>query len=69
VLADGGCGPLVGGGLSVPIPWETTWEEEVDVCLAGAVPGSDPPVINPCQSHRTEWHDRRPSRSSAAPRL
>jgi hypothetical protein len=48
-------------GLSVPIPWETTWQEEVDVCQAGTVPGSNPPVVNPCQSHRTEWQDRRAS--------
>ena len=48
-------------GLSVPIPWETTWQEEVDVCQAGTVSGSNPPVINPCQSHRTEWQDRRES--------
>jgi hypothetical protein len=48
-------------GLSVPIPWETTWQEEVDVCQAGTVPGSNPPVINPCQSHHTEWQDRRDS--------
>jgi hypothetical protein len=48
-------------GLSVPIPWETTWQEEVDVCQSGAVPGSNPPVINPCQSHHTEWQDRRES--------
>jgi len=26
-----------------------------------AVPGSNPPVINPCQSHHTEWQDRRES--------
>jgi hypothetical protein len=48
-------------GLSVPIPWETTWQEEVDVCQAGTAPGSNPPVINPCQSRRTEWQDRRES--------
>jgi hypothetical protein len=48
-------------GLTVPIPWETTWQEEVDVCQAGTVPGSDPPVINPCQSRRTEWQDREDS--------
>jgi hypothetical protein len=47
--------------LSVPIPWETTWQEEVDVCQAGTVPGSNPAVINPCQSRRTEWQDRRDS--------
>jgi hypothetical protein len=34
-----------GRTLSVSIPWETTWEEEVDVCQPGQVPGSNPPVI------------------------
>ena len=50
-----------GRSMSVSIPWETTWQEEVDVCQPGQIPGSDPPVINPCQSRRTEWEDRRES--------
>jgi hypothetical protein len=50
-----------GRGFSVDIPWETTWQEEVDVCQSGAVPGSDPPVVDPCQSRTTEWQDRRES--------
>ncbi|MDQ6671524.1 MAG: hypothetical protein M3069_12370 [Chloroflexota bacterium] len=45
-------------GFSIGIPWQTTWQEEVDVCQAGAVPGSNPAVINPCQSRTTEWQDR-----------
>ena len=46
-----------GRGFSVAIPWETTWQEEVEVCQSGQVPGSDPPVIDPCQSKTQEWED------------
>jgi hypothetical protein len=44
--------------MTLAIPWQTTWEEEVDVCESGEVPGSDPPVHNPCLSRRTEWQGR-----------
>jgi hypothetical protein len=47
-----------GRALSLSIPWETTWQEEVDECQAGQEPGSDPPVINSCATHTTEWQDR-----------
>ncbi len=42
-------------------PWETTWEQAVTRCVAGVVAGSDPPVVNPCASHRTDWESRRVS--------
>jgi hypothetical protein len=42
-------------------PWETTWEQAVTRCVDGVVPGSDPPVVDPCASHRTDWESRRVS--------
>ena len=47
--------------MTVSIPWETTWQEEVDVCEAGQVPDTDPPVVDGCRTRRTEWQDRRES--------
>jgi hypothetical protein len=42
-------------------PWETTWEQAITRCVTGVVPGSDPPVVDPCASRRTDWESRRVS--------
>src|SRR5919199_481780 len=43
------------GSLTIPYPWITTWQEEVQVCDSHQVPGTDPPVIDR-QCHN-EWQD------------
>jgi hypothetical protein len=43
---------------TVTRPWETTWEQAVTRCVAGVVSGSDPPVVNPCASYRTDRESR-----------
>jgi hypothetical protein len=47
------------GSLTVPYPWETTWQEEVEVCTSRQVPDTNPPVID--RDCRMEWQDRRES--------
>ena len=46
------------GSRTITSPWETTWEEAVSRCVSGIQPGSDPPVVNPCASRRTDWESR-----------
>jgi len=47
------------GSITVPYPWETTWQEEVQVCAPRLVPNTDPPVID--RQCSTEWQERRES--------
>jgi hypothetical protein len=55
-IASGQLDPA--GSRTITSPWETTWEEAVSRCVSGIQPGSDPPVVNPCASRRTDWESR-----------
>ena len=46
------------GSLTIPYPWITTWQEEVQVCDSRQVPGTDPPGDRSAVPQRVAGRER-----------